>query len=286
MFHYINVSKLVERVDQDAASFATAKPYKHIVCDDLLVPGCETAVAAAFPDSQWTGWDNVDHQYQRLKNTCSLIGSIPAPLDRVLMELNCGEVLSWLERLTGVRNLLPDPHLGGGGLHTTFEGGYLVPHTDFHTTSVPNYFRRLNLLLYLNPAWKPENGSSLELWERGRDAISKEVLPSLNRCVVFQTDDQSVHGFSRPVSGRSQRNSIALYYYTSSPPDEFSGDANTYWRVKSLEGKNRQTWVSIGKRRFFLGVARAASGIAWRASRKAAHVTEQVDPGNKFFRSQ
>ena len=284
MLQYVNVRKLMHRVDQDAISFASAKPYRHIVLDDLLVSGCELELANAFPGSHWAGWDNIDHQFQRLKSSCSLVETIPAPLDRVVMELNCGEVLNWLERLTGIGNLLADSQLGGGGLHTTFEGGYLVPHTDFHTTAVPNFFRRLNLLLYLNPDWEPSNGGSLELWDKKEDCVVKEVLPSLARCVIFQTDDQSVHGFSKPVTGRGQRNSVALYYYTSSPSDEFSGDANTYWRVSGLEGKERQSWFSIQKRRLYLAVARAASGVAWRASRKAARLNQAADPNNTFFR--
>ncbi len=202
---------------------------------------------------------------------------MPHPIDRLILELSSGEILSWLEKVTGIQNLLPDPHLEGGGLHTTFEGGYLVPHTDFHKTNITHYVRRLNLLLYLNPSWGRENGGCLELWDKRHDSVVKEVLPTLGKCVVFQTDDQSVHGFSKAVSGRVQRNSIAMYYYTTSPPEQFSGDGNTYWRVNSLQGKSQQTWISIQKRRIFLGVAHVASRVAWRAGRAASRVSKETE---------
>ncbi len=277
MLEYINAARLTLRVEDDAQAFSTAVPYKHLVIDDILVPGCESLVADAFPAKDWQKWDDADHQYQRLKSTCSRVGAIPAPIDRVLLELLSGEVLSWLEKLTGIKDLLADPHLEGGGLHTTFEGGYLVPHTDFHVTDITNYFRRLNLLLYLNPNWTPDNGGCLELWDKQQDNIVKEVVPILGRCVVFQTDDRSVHGFSQPVSGRIQRNSIALYYYTSYPPEEFSGDGNTYWRLDTLQGKDRQSWTSIQQRRLFLGISRIASSVAWRAGRMASKISKDVE---------
>jgi hypothetical protein len=65
MFQYINVWQTYRASGASAASFATAKSYRYIVCNDLLVPGCGTAIAAAFPDAQWVGWDNIDHQYQQ-----------------------------------------------------------------------------------------------------------------------------------------------------------------------------------------------------------------------------
>jgi hypothetical protein len=281
MLAYINTSRLLDRVDQDALEFANAVPFKHIVLDDLLVPGCESQMSDAFPDKDWQGWENADHQYQRFKSSCSSVEAMPPPIDRAVLELLSGELLNWLEKLTGIQNLLVDPHLGGGGLHTTFEGGYLVPHTDFHITNVENYYRRLNLLLYLNPTWQSENGGSLELWDKRRDAVAKEVLPVIGRCVVFQTDDESVHGFSKPVSGRIQRNSIALYYYTSTPPEQFSGDGNTYWHLDTLRGKERQTSTSILKRRLFLGIARLASRVSWRAGRMASQISKEVEGKSK-----
>ena len=89
----------------------------------------------AFPAVEWPGWDrgfgdNEPHQPKKL--TCWDIGVIPSPLDLFIHELNSGPFLTWLEKLTGIEDLIPDPQLAGGGLHSSGPGGRLVPHTDFH----------------------------------------------------------------------------------------------------------------------------------------------------------
>ena len=70
------------------------------------------------------------------------------------------------------------------------------------------------------------------MWRRrGRDpARSAASCPTFGTCVVFQTDFDSVHGFTEPVKGPRYRNSIALYYYTAAEAGHYSGDTSTYWR--------------------------------------------------------
>lgn len=276
MLRYVNIARLNEAVEESAGSFQNAYPFKHVVFEDLLVPGRDRELMTVFPTDQWAGWEDADSQYQRQKRRCYRIGLMPEPLDRLLLELNSGEFISWLERLTGIRELLPDPHLQGGGLHSTPDGGYLVAHTDFHQGQNRALYRRLNLLLYLNDGWLPENQGALELWDKAKDVVAREVLPALGRCVIFYTDDQSMHGFSKPVTGRT-RNSVALYYYTAYPPEQFSGSGVTFWRVRGLAGDKNQTWASIQLRRLLLFISHTASSIAWRAARKAAGVAERVD---------
>jgi len=186
---------------------------------------------------------------------CDQIHRIPSPLDRLILELNSGPVLTWLSELTGIAQLLPDPWLLGGGLHSSGPGGFLIPHVDFHLGSIEHYYRRLNLLVYLNDAWSEANGGALELWDKDRDCIVREIWPAYGRCVIFQTDARSLHGFSKPIAGRD-RNSVALYYYTATRPLEFGGDAATHWRIESLANRG----ISVDIRRAAFRFCRAASG--------------------------
>src|SRR5262249_40047948 len=148
------------------------------------------------------------------------------PLDRLIYELNSGPVVSWLEELTGIENLIPDAQLLGGGLHSSGPGGHLSPHTDFHVGKNAALYRRINLLIYFNDGWRPDNNGAFELWDQKKDRIEREILPEYGRMVVFQTDADSMHGFSKPIAGR-YRNSIALYYYSAQAPDRYSGDYAT-----------------------------------------------------------
>jgi len=250
------------RVEEDARSFRDAKPFRHIVFDDLLVADLVAPFRTAFPRDAWEDWYRFKDKFQFKKHACDRIDLIPEPLDRLILELNSGPFLSWLSRLTGISQLLPDPWLQGGGLHSTGPGGFLVPHTDFHRGRHEHLFRRLNLLLYLNERWREDNGGALELWDKEKDCVVREILPEFGRCVIFQTDDHSMHGFSRPVVGRD-RNSVALYYYTASAPDRFSGDGSTYWRANSMEFQGLANHAKRVTYRVCMALSYRISVLAW-----------------------
>ena len=268
MLNYIELERLNSRIESDAVDFQNASPFRHIVLDDLLVPEKMQELENSFPDENYQGWVDADHEHQSKKMSCSNSAIIPEPISRLIFELNSGPFITWLEKLTGITNIIPDPHLYGGGLHMTLPGGLLTPHTDFHVVSGRPLYRRLNLLLYFNNGWSESNQGLLELWDKEKDIVEREILPELGSCVIFQTDDASMHGFSKPVIGR-RRCSVAMYYYTATEAGHFSGDGITYWRAQSLAEKNNIDWVRLQAQRFLLFVARASSAISWRAAKAA-----------------
>jgi hypothetical protein len=268
----IQLPALEKRLAADTASYNSAKPFKHLVFDDLLVPEACGALAAAFPPPDWAGWNpgrGDNDPYQPRKLNCSDLGLIPPPLDQLIFELNSGSFLDWLGKVTGIAKLLPDLRLFGGGLHSSGPGGHLLPHTDFHYADGMVLHRRLNLLVYLNKGWTEANGGALELWNQQKDCVEREVLPELGRTVIFQTDADSMHGFSKPGAGRF-RNSVALYYYSIEAPPRYSGDSATHWRME--EGQKSGT--SPGKRPVFhrtmMLSARVVGSLAWRLT-EASH---------------
>ena len=268
MLRMIELSRLNERAERDAVAFREAKPFKHLVFDDLLRTEVRDEMLAAFPASDWPLWDRGRGDadpFQPKKLQCHELTDMPEPLDRLVFELNSGPFLRWLEKVTGVAELLPDPYLFGGGLHSTGPGGKLVPHIDFHYGAIDKVHRRLNLLVYLNEGWQAQNNGALELWDQQHDCVAREVYPEYGRTVIFQTDADSMHGFSKPIVGRD-RNSLALYYYTVSAPDRYSGDYATHWRSQSNgNGKhsNPSRWV-ISRQRSLMFGARVLQGVGFR----------------------
>jgi hypothetical protein len=126
--------------------------------------------------------------------------------------------LKFVEAVTGISGLLPDPEYNGGGYHETKTGGHLSVHADFNLNQRLRILRRVNVLIYLNKDWKDEYGGNLELWSKDMKARVKSVKPIFNRCVIFGTGADIFHGHPDPLStpdGKSRR-SIALYYYTAS----------------------------------------------------------------------
>jgi hypothetical protein len=143
----------------------------------------------------------------------------PTRTEQTLFEFfNSRPMLEFLEGLTTIRGLIPDPYFIGGGFHETGRGGKLGIHADFRINEQLHLHRRLNVIVYLNEEWKPEWGGALELWDRDMKSKVREVMPVFNRCVVFNTDADSFHGHPDPLETPEGvlRRSIALYYYTAS----------------------------------------------------------------------
>jgi hypothetical protein len=136
---------------------------------------------------------------------------------RLAQCLNSGPFLAYLEKLTGIPNLIADPSYFGGGVHWIDNGGYLEVHADFNHLKKYNLARRINLLLYLNRDWKDEYNGHLELWDRSTMTKRKAVAPVFNRAVIFSTVKEALHGHPTPLSAPPgiARRSLALYYYTN-----------------------------------------------------------------------
>jgi Rps23 Pro-64 3,4-dihydroxylase Tpa1-like proline 4-hydroxylase len=161
-------------------------------------------------------------------------------LKRLFIELNSDVFITYLEKITGIKDIIRNEvRLHGAGIHRIENGGYLQLHTDFNSyyKDGVKLDRRINLLIYMNPDWKEEYGGTLCLCDKEKSVCIKKILPILNRCVIFNTSKKSVHGHPIPLSvpDNIRRQSIAVYYYTKNTNLEtgvdFEGDLehSTLW---------------------------------------------------------
>jgi hypothetical protein len=228
-------------------SYVSADPFPHIVIDDFLPPAILDSVLGEFPGPDAIDWKRFKDGTGRKLATRD--EAQMGPHTRALIhELNSSQFLRFLETLTGIEGLIPDPHLEGGGLHQIERGGYLKIHADFNRHKTLGLDRRLNLLLYLNRDWKEEYGGHLELWTRDMSRCARKVLPVFNRCVVFSTTDDSYHGHPEPLTCPPDwsRKSIALYYYSNGrPKEEMSSSHSTLYQRRP--GENVFSLVAIAK---------------------------------------
>lgn len=254
----IDVAELERNASDLHRQFNAAQPFPHLVVDKLL--NISPSAAESFPDIDWEGWNDLGGSYQRNKRTCADIQLIPEPFKELIRTLSEPQFLKVLERITGVAQLLPDPYLAGGGLHVSCPGGILSPHTDFHVYRGLSLYRRVNVIIYLSENWSAEDGGCLSLYDDQDQAI-QTVLPGWGRTVIFRTDDQSVHGFPVPVADGKWRRSVALYYYTATPTEGFSGDETTYWREHG-EQTGIVNRVRFAAYRLLLNLSRVISILA------------------------
>ena len=239
IFDYAALNTLAER---EAPAYKTAMPFQHIVIDDFVSDAIARQLQDGFPpaDPALQERDNtafVDEDTRKLPAQKNKLGirneQAFDPLVRhILWEMQSQAFILFLEKLTGITNLLPDPRLLGGGTHQTLPGGLLRIHADFNKHRIYDLDRRLNLLLYLNDDWHDEYGGHLELWDRGLTACQKRVLPISKRLVLFSTGSDTWHGHPHALTcpdGRA-RQSLALYYYTNGrPADETHPKHKTLW---------------------------------------------------------
>jgi len=214
------------------AQYVVARPFPHVVIDDLFPHEVLKTVLAEFPKPDEIEWRRFDNQTEK-KLGYWHESTLRPNLQLFLYEMNSPPVLQFLEALTGIRGLIPDPYYGGAGPHQIMPGGFLKVHVDFNRHPLLNLDRRLNLLVYLNEGWKDAYGGHLELWPSAMTRCERRIAPVFNRTVVFSTTDVSFHGHPAPLAcpeGMS-RKSVSFYYYTNGrPPEEDAAPHDTIFR--------------------------------------------------------
>lgn len=266
-----------------ARQYRENHPCPHILLPDFLDPETALAMANEFPQPTSDAWTQYKHANEN-KLGMPKRELFPPTIGAVVDELNSPEFVAWVSQLTGIPNLMADPMLEGGGLHQSGFGGYLNVHTDFskhhfHT----NWHRRVNLILYLNPAWDEKWGGSIELWEKSSDGkmtrCGAKYPPLLNHVLIFTTDERSLHGFPDPLTcpEGQVRKSLALYYYTLDTREDFSGHSTDYFaRPQDGWGKAAMIWLdkkavdlySRAKARFGFSDEFASKVLGWWSGKR------------------
>lgn len=210
-------------LDQHAAAFATARPFRHVAIDGFLQPESAEALLRQFPgfDTRYALNEMGEVGGKAVRTRVRELGPAYEALDEYLQT---PEFLDAVSRITGIPDLLYDPDYEGGGTHENRQGQALAPHIDFNYHPRTGWHRRLNLIIYLNPQWASDWGGNLQLhrdpWSEGAEV--NELLPLFNRCVVFETTETSWHGFETirlpEEHAALSRRSFAIYLYTRERP--------------------------------------------------------------------
>ncbi len=185
-------------LDTLARQYSSGHPYPHIVMDNFLEAWAAEKAMQEFPAVKDQGWIHYVHVNEK-KHGLNKMDLLPPFIRQVIGELNSPPFVEFISKLTGIEGLLADEMLEGGGLHQSMRGGFLNVHADF--TVHPHkrtWQRRVNILIYLNKEWKPEYRGDLELWDREMKGVQQKISPVFNRCVIFNTDEDSFHGLPDP----------------------------------------------------------------------------------------
>lgn len=231
---------------QRAADHVGADPFPHTVIDDFLPEPLARELAHTFPgrdDMEWIEHDNENNR-RRFQTDETMF----PPLFRAMCrEFNSRQFILFLETLTGLESMLPDPYYIGGGIHLSERGEFLNIHADFNWHHKLQAFRRCNALLYLNEEWLPEWEGATELWSLDMSHRVVSVEPRFNRLLVFNTGEHSNHGQPRPNACPPEVNRQVLnfYYYTTHRDDE-DAEAMPHFTAYKIDASPRS--LELGDR--------------------------------------
>lgn len=227
------VKLILEKLDRNAdairADFTSDKNVtaKFAAVDDLLPSDIAGRIAAAFPPPSQMRL--IDSFRERKFNSKSLDEFDPMIAD-ITFAFQDERVIEKIAGLTGIRDAVGDPHLYAGGLSAMEKGHFLNPHIDNSHDGEQKNYRVLNLLYYVSPGWRAENGGNLELWD---ERVKKSVeIPSLfNRLVLMATGDKSWHSVNE-VKSESTRRCVSNYYFSPHSPNGYETSHVTYFMAR------------------------------------------------------
>ncbi|HZP44667.1 MAG TPA: 2OG-Fe(II) oxygenase [Candidatus Binataceae bacterium] len=222
---------LAEKGAEYTAQYNAASPFPHIVLDDFLPTELANLCLEEFPQCRAAHTQYARNQENRKFEFKP--ETLSPTLRSLFQSFNSAPFIAFIENVTGIKGLIPDPLYAGAGLHEVADGGHLSIHADFNHHAQLNLERRVNVLIYLNPDWQESYGGAFEIWDAAMTQCRLRVVPVFNRCVIFNTSSTSYHGNPEPVrhpQGKSRR-SIALYYYTATW-DETRRDHSTRFKVR------------------------------------------------------
>jgi hypothetical protein len=206
-------------VDETKLDFQyDTEPFPHVVIDNFLKEENICTLLSEMDEltidkSYYYGNESIEKYKYAFKN------GLNRSLVELFEELNSNEFINILEKKFNVYNIIRNNlELNGAGIHKVLNDGFLCMHTDFEGYKDEKYGlldRRLNLLLYMNPNWKKNFGGELCLYDKSLEKITKEIMPVLNRCVIFITPG-NIHGHPHVLNIPQNmcRQSITTYYYT------------------------------------------------------------------------
>ena len=227
------VNLIVERLERDAekirSEFGSDTPIKAKYCaiDNLLPTEIAGQIAEAFPAS---GKMRLLDSFREKKYTSKSLDQFDPLIADITFAFQDQRVIDKVAELTGIEDAVGDPHLYAGGISAMARGHFLQPHIDNSHDGDQKNYRVLNLLYYITPGWKPENGGNLELWDEG---VTQPVeIPSLfNRLVLMSTNDKSWHSVNE-VKTAGTRRCISNYYFSPHSPNGYETTHVTYFMAR------------------------------------------------------
>ena len=195
--------------------------------DDLLPEDIAAKFSKVFPAVEEM---RLMDSFREKKYTSKSLEKFDPLISDITFAFQDERVVAKVSDLTGIEGAVGDPHLYAGGISAMAKGHFLQPHLDNSHDYEQKHYRVLNLLYYITPDWKPENGGNLELWNE--DVTEVVEIPSLfNRLVLMSTNDKSWHSVNE-VKAEGARCCVSNYYFSPNSPNGYETTHVTYFQAR------------------------------------------------------
>jgi len=225
------VARLEQALETLALQWRESGKVSHCFVDDALPEALAMKIRAAFPRGETM---RIRKSLRELKYVAAQMDAYDPILEEALYAFQDPRVVDLVGRITGLRKLRPDDQLYAGGISMMSKGHFLNPHIDNSHDKNREFYRVLNLLYYVSPGWRLENGGNLELWPEGVGAAQQTVESRFNRLAIMITNKSSWHSVS-PVKTDDLRCCVSNYYFSEEP-----AEAQSYFHVTSFRGRPEQ----------------------------------------------
>lgn len=219
-----NLQQLKNEFEQNASKCGV----RHLAIDDFLPENHATEIHQSFQPAS-TAWREMK-SFRERKLTTKQYDQFPKVLGEITFAIQDPAVVNLFAEITGIKSPVGDPGLYAGGLSMMRAGDFLNPHIDNSHDQDRKLYRRLNLLYYVTPNWKLEDGGHLELWDEN---VTKPVVVEsrFNRMVLMETTHTSYHSVNQ-VKKAGYRCCVSNYYFSPISPN-----GSDYFHVTEFKGR-------------------------------------------------
>lgn len=206
----INFEVIETNIEELRLKYLTASPFPHLVIDNFCDSEKLKKAYESIPDLTNKSRDYMFANNKFEKSNYKVLGP---ELDELYNDLSSERFNKLLSFITN-KQIFVDPKNHGGGLHQGKKNSFLDMHLDFNYHPInKNWYRELNLLLYLNKDWKEDYKGHLRMLDL-RTEEEKEVGVPFNRMIIQQCGPYTLHGYDMTnFPEGNYRTSIATYAY-------------------------------------------------------------------------
>jgi 2OG-Fe(II) oxygenase superfamily len=244
-------SNLIASGKSLSQQFCVSVPFPHVIIDNMFHPKVAISLAAEIGALEDRGYRvSFRSLAQRKLQLGNIQGSVPG-LYPVYDALMGPAFTRFVESISGYSGLQADRQFAGAGLHRYHRSGFTEIHLDSNRHPFDaGLHHRVNLIIFLNLAWRAEWGGELVLWSsrNGRpDRAAAIIEPIFNRGVIFTVTRKAWHSVSQIRCPRDRaRNSMAIYYFNRIDSEDDEQPRSVLWH--STRGPLRQLAFEVTNR--------------------------------------